>query len=163
MAGRASSIASAISLRMPEMRPALFYRIAAILSLMFAAGHTIGFLAFRPSSAEGRAAMRAMARGFGENGARFSYAGFYQGFGLYCGLALVLTAVLAWWMGTLAKSSARATIFPAVALALFHFGGFALAMLYFPLPAAIFSALLMLLFGAGAAGAARLSRRTTLE
>ena len=43
------------------MRAGLFYRIAAVVSLLFAVGHTVGFLTFRPKAAAGQAAMRAMA------------------------------------------------------------------------------------------------------
>jgi len=40
------------------MRPTLLLRIAAIVNLLFAAGHTIGFLSFRPTSTEGQAAAK---------------------------------------------------------------------------------------------------------
>ena len=72
------------------MRPSLFLRIAAIVNLLFAVGHTAGFLSFAPKSADGQAAVRAMAIVFSEDGARYSYAGFYRGFGLSCTLAMLL-------------------------------------------------------------------------
>ena len=137
------------------MRPTLFYRIAAILLLLFAAGHTFGFLGFRPTSPEGRAAMDAMATVFSEDGAHFSYAGFYRGFGLYGGMALLLMAVWAWWLGSLARTAPRATIVPGVAMTLFQLGGLVLALLYFPLPPVIFSIVLVLVLGVAVGSAVR--------
>ena len=138
------------------MRPTLFYRIAAILLLLFAAGHTFGFLGFQPTSPEGRTAMDAMATVFSEDGGRFSYAGFYRGFGLFGGLALLLMAVWAWWLGSLARTMPRATIVPGVAMLLFQVGSLVLALLYFPLPPVIFSAVLILVLGVAVGGAARI-------
>jgi hypothetical protein len=137
------------------MRPTLFYRIASILLLLFAAGHTIGFLGFRPTSPEGRVAMNAMATVFSEEGTQFSYGGFYRGFGLYGGMALLLMAVWAWWLGSLARTMPRATIIPGIAMMLFQLGGLVLALLYFPLPPAIFSAALVLVLGFAVGSAAR--------
>ena len=42
------------------MTATLLYRIAAVVLLLFAAGHTFGFLSFRPKSAEGLAVYNAM-------------------------------------------------------------------------------------------------------
>ena len=137
------------------MRPSLFYRIAALVSLLFAIGHTAGFLSFRPTSAEGQAAVKAMAVMFSEDGTRFSYAGFYQGFGLSCTLAMLLVAIWSWWLGGLAKASPRATIRPGAALLAYQIGGLTLALLYFPVPAMLFSALLPILYAIAVIGAAR--------
>jgi len=54
------------------MRPSLFYQIATVVNLLFAVGHTAGFLTFRPKSAEGQAAIKAMAVVFSEDGTRFT-------------------------------------------------------------------------------------------
>jgi hypothetical protein len=137
------------------MRPGLFFRIAAIVNLLFAAGHTVGFLTFQPKSAAGQAAIRAMAVLFSEDGTRFSYAGFYKGFGLSCTLAMLLTAIWSWWLGGLAKTAPRTTIAPGVALIAYQIGGLVLAVLYFPAPAVVFSAVLLLLYAVAVAGAAR--------
>ncbi len=45
------------------MSPTLLYRIAAALLLLFAAGHTLGFLAFKPPSPEGLAVRGLRAHG----------------------------------------------------------------------------------------------------
>lgn len=66
------------------VKAATWFRITSVLLLLFAAGHTFGFLTFRPATAEGQAVWAAM------NGVRFaaghgtsSYRGFYVGFGLF--------------------------------------------------------------------------------
>ena len=65
------------------MRPTTLYRIAAVLLLLFACGHTAGFLSFKPSSPEGLAALSAMnSVAFDFEGNNRTYGGFYVGFGL---------------------------------------------------------------------------------
>src|SRR5207248_553485 len=137
-AGRAWSIAMPASQARPDMRPAPLLRMAAIINLLFALGHTIGFLSFRPSSAEGQAALAALETVFSEGGTRFSYIGFYKGFGLSCSLAMLLAAALSWWLGGLARSAPRATVTPALILTAYGLAGLVLASLYFPLQAIIF-------------------------
>lgn len=139
------------------MRPSLFFRIAAIVGLLFAVGHTAGFLGFQPKSAEGQAAIRAMAVLFSEDGTHYSYAGFYRGFGLSCTLAMLLIAIWSWWLGSLARTAPRATITPGIALTAYQIGGLVLAILYFPAPAVVFSAVLVILYAIAVAGAARLA------
>jgi hypothetical protein len=137
------------------MRPSLFFRIAAVVNLLFAAGHTIGFLSFHPKAAEGQAAVKAMAVAFSEDGTRFSYADFYRGFGLTITLAMVLIAVWSWWLGSLAKAAPRATIVPGAALLAYQLGGLVLGVLYFPLPPVLFLAVLSILYAVAVVGAVR--------
>lgn len=137
------------------MRASLCFRIAAVVNLLFALGHTAGFLSFSPKSADGQAAIRAMAVVFSEDGTRYSYEGFYKGFGLSCTLAMLLIAALSWWLGGLAKATPRATIVPGVALIAYQIGGLVLALLFFPLPAVVFSAILPVLYGVAAREAVR--------
>ena len=137
------------------MRPSLFFRIATIVNLLFAVGHTAGFLTFQPKSAEGQAAIRAMAVVFDEDGAHYSYVGFYKGFGLSCTLAMLLIAALSWWLGGLAKTAPRTTVAPGIALTVYQIGGLVLASLYFPAPAVIFSAVLPILYAIAVVGALR--------
>jgi len=139
------------------LRPSLFFRIAAIVNLLFAVGHTAGFLTFQPKSAEGQAAIRAMAVVFNEDGAHYSYVGFYKGFGLSCTLAMLLIAVWSWWLGGLAKTAPRTTVTPGIALTLYQIGGLVLASLYFPAPAVVFSAVLPILCAIAVVGALRAS------
>ena len=140
------------------MRPTLLLRIATVVNLLFAAGHTIGFLTFRPVSAEGQAARRALAAVFTEDGSKFSYMGFYKGFGLVCTLAMLLIAGWSWWLGDLTKSTPRTALAPLTMLFLYQLGSLVLAALYFPVPAIAFSALLPILYGLALAGATRMSQ-----
>ena len=66
------------------MKPSLWFRIAAVLLFFFALGHTVGFLRFRPATADGRAVLDAMnSVHFRVGSGSFSYGGFYVGFGLF--------------------------------------------------------------------------------
>ena len=85
------------------MNATLLFRIAAVLLILFAAGHTIGFLNFKPPTAEGLTVRDAMNNvHFQVKGADFSYGGFYVGFGLFVTAYLVFSAFLAWHLGGLA-------------------------------------------------------------
>lgn len=130
------------------MTATLLYRIAAVIFLVFAAGHTIGFLKFRPPNAEGVAVMDGMTKvrlAVG-NGTR-TYNDFYRGFGLFCTAYLLFAAYLAWYLGALAKSSPQAIgalgwVFFALQLA-----GIALSWIYFLPPPVVLSAVAALLTG----------------
>ena len=91
------------------MKAVTLYRIASVLLVLFAAGHTFGFLKFKPSSAEGLAVRDAMNNvHFQVGGSTFTYGGFYTGFGLYITLYLLFSAFLAWHLGTIASNSPQA-------------------------------------------------------
>ena len=86
------------------MKPTLLYRIAAVLYVLLAAAHTIGFQRFVPPTAEGVAVRDAMFNThFALHGGTFSYGGFYIGFGLSVGIYMLFAAFLAWHLGSLAK------------------------------------------------------------
>ena len=83
------------------MKAPIFYRIAAVLLLLFALGHTIGF---RQSDPQWRvdtllASMRSIH--FDIQGFSRSYWDFFTGFGLFVTVFLLLAAVLAWQLGGL--------------------------------------------------------------
>src|ERR1700753_3537920 len=66
------------------MRSILWFRCAAVILLLFAVGHTVGFLTFRPVTADGLGVWTAMNNvHFGYGSGTYSYAGFYVGFGLF--------------------------------------------------------------------------------
>jgi len=78
------------------MKAAVLYRIAAVLLIIFAAGHTVGFLKFRPETPEGRAVFESMNNvQFQIGRGSFSYGGFYTGFGLFATLYLLFSAYVA--------------------------------------------------------------------
>ena len=82
------------------MNATLFYRIAAALLVSFAAGHTFGFLRFKPPTSDALAVRDAMNNvHFQVRGSDFSYGGFYRGFGLTITVYLLFSAFLAWHLG----------------------------------------------------------------
>lgn len=130
------------------MKAKWLYRIAAAFFLLFAVGHTYGFLSLRAPSAEGRAVFDAMNNvRFQLDGASFSYGAFYRGFGLSCSVSMLFSAFLAWHLGGLAEKLPQAIgalgwIFCAVQIA-----GLVLSVIYFSAAPATFSALLALCLG----------------
>jgi hypothetical protein len=91
------------------MSSTLQYRIAAVLLVLFAAGHTAGFLQFVPPSAEGVAVRDSMQRvEFDFDGKKHSYGGFYTGFGLTVTALLLFSAIVAWNLSTLARTTPQA-------------------------------------------------------
>jgi hypothetical protein len=91
------------------MKATVLYRIASVLLILFATGHTIGFLKFRPETQEGRAVFEAMNNVYFQIGkGSFTYGGFYNGFGLFATLYLFFSAYLAWHLGTLAGKNPSA-------------------------------------------------------
>src|SRR6266700_894466 len=85
------------------MKATWLYRIAAVLLVLFALGHTFGFLHFKPPTAEGVAVHNAMNNvTFQVRGETLSYGGFYVGFGLFVTAYLLFAAFLAWHLGGLA-------------------------------------------------------------
>jgi hypothetical protein len=123
------------------MTARLPYRIAAVVLLLFAAGHTLGFLSFRPESAEGRAVYEAMnGVHFDFDGAMRSYAEFYKGFGLQVTAFLLFCAFLAWHLGRLAASQPQAIGPLAWAFAAVQVANLVLSAVYFFVVPVVFSA-----------------------
>jgi len=91
------------------MSATLLYRIASFILVLFAAGHTFGFLKFKPPTAEGAAVQESMRRvTFQVGRQQFTYEGFYRGFGLFITVELLFSAFLAWHLGGLAASTPAA-------------------------------------------------------
>jgi multisubunit Na+/H+ antiporter MnhF subunit len=86
------------------VKPTPLYRIAAVLYVLLAAAHTVGFQRFVPPTADGVAVRDAMFNThFALHGGTFSYGGFYMGFGISVGIYMLFAAFLAWHLGSLAK------------------------------------------------------------
>lgn len=81
------------------MRPSIFYRIAAVLLLLFEAGHTSGFPWSDPRWGVDLGSMRSTH--FQIMGFSRTYWDFYVGFGLFVSVFFLLAAVLAWQLGRL--------------------------------------------------------------
>jgi hypothetical protein len=119
----------------------LFYRIAAVLFLLFAAGHTAGFLIFRPASAEARAVLEGMQRvHFNFGGSSATWTGFYTGFGLFVSAYLLFSTFLAWRLSyaTAAEAALGRTL--AGTLFLVQLVNIALCLIYFGFVQAAFAA-----------------------
>ncbi|MFZ0305174.1 MAG: hypothetical protein WAL75_20960 [Terracidiphilus sp.] len=86
------------------MTASLWFRITAIVMLLFAVLHTIGFLSLRPPSAEGMAVWNGMnGVSFTIDGGSYSYGHFYRAFGLSITAAQLFGAWVAWTLGTMAR------------------------------------------------------------
>src|SRR6202035_3335380 len=85
------------------MKATWLYRIAAILLVLFAAGHTVGFLKFVPATPEGKAVIESMNTVTLQPGAPYTYGGFYRGFGLFATVYFLFAAVVSWHLGELAR------------------------------------------------------------
>jgi len=130
------------------MTATLLYRISAFVLVLFAAGHTLGFMKFKAPTPEGVAVQQAMDTvRFTIGGKSLTYGDFYRGFGLFCTAYLLFAAFLAWHLGSMARSTPQAI----GALGWVFFGlqlaGIALSWRYFILPPTIFSAVLAILTG----------------
>ena len=133
------------------MSATLLYRIAAFVFVLFALGHTYGFLNLRAPNAEGRAVLDAMNTVHFEIGGRdFTYGGFYRGFGLSCTVSMVLSAFLSWHLGELARTAARTIGALGWAFFAAQLAGVVLSFLYFGLPPMVLSALAAAVVGLAA-------------
>jgi hypothetical protein len=81
------------------MKASVFYRIAAVLLLIFAAGHTSGFPWSDPRWGVDLGSMQSTH--FDILGSSRTYWDFYVGFGLSVSVLLLLAVVLAWQLGGL--------------------------------------------------------------
>ncbi|HLW54751.1 MAG TPA: hypothetical protein VKW06_18085 [Candidatus Angelobacter sp.] len=130
------------------MTATVLYRIAAVLFLLFATGHTLGFLNFKPANQEGVAVFEGMTKvrlAIG-NGQR-TYNDFYRGFGLYCTAYLLFAAYLAWFLGGLARSNPAAVGTLGWAFFVLQLVSLGLSWIYFLPPPVILSVLVSICTG----------------
>src|ERR1043166_6971702 len=83
------------------MKASHFYRITAILLLLFAAGHTLGFRESDPSWGVESLLTSMRSIQFDVQGFHRNYWDFYPAAGLTVGVFYLFAAVLAWQLGTL--------------------------------------------------------------
>ena len=130
------------------MNATLLYRIASVLLILFAAGHTVGFLNFKPPTAEGVAVRDSMQNvQFKIGNGTYSYEGFYKGFGLFCTAYLLFAAFLAWRLGAMARSNPQAIVSLAWVFFALQVAGIILSKMYFIPPPVIFSTLISICTG----------------
>jgi len=84
------------------LKPSILYRITAVLILLFAIGHTVGFLQHDPSWGVDSLLSSMKSIHFNIQGFSRSYWDFFVGFGLFVTLFLLFAAVLAWQLGGVA-------------------------------------------------------------
>ena len=89
----------------PQMKASMFYRIAAVLLLLFAVGHTLGFRQSDP--AWGVDALLGSMRSihFDVQGFNRSYWELFEAAGFSVGAFYVFAAILAWQLGGLPSTS----------------------------------------------------------
>jgi hypothetical protein len=134
------------------MKATVLYRIAAVIFVLFALGHTFGFLTFRPHSAEGLAVYDSMNRvHFLESGNSLSYGNFYRGFGLAISVFMVFSAYLSWHLGWLARAHPQAIGMLGWIFCVVQVSGIITGWIYFTAVQALFSALIALCIGLAAA------------
>src|SRR5215831_3600987 len=90
------------------MRATLWYRIAAVLLILFAAVHTIGTLTFTPPTPEGAAVRDAMNNVHLVPGTPYTYGHFYKGLSLSITAYLLFFALIAWHMSNMAANQPEA-------------------------------------------------------
>ena len=126
------------------MKPALLYRIASGLLVLFAIGHTLGFRQVDPSwGAEGVVGALKSLR-FDVQGFTRTYWDFYTGFGLFVTVFLGFAAVLAWQLGSIPPNVWRAMPVVPWTLALSFVGVTFLSWRYFFVVPVAFSAVITL-------------------
>jgi hypothetical protein len=131
------------------MTTTLLLRIASVISLLFAAGHSLGGLKKWSPMGENEVLKAMTAVHFETMGANRSYLDFFMGFGWSLSVAMLLQTVLLWQMASLARTDV-AHVRPMIAV-------FALATLasgviswrfLFPVPALFSGVLLIALLAA---------------
>jgi hypothetical protein len=83
------------------MTPAILYRISAVLLVLYAAGHTVGFRQVDPRWGVDALVTGLRTTTFVVQGAQRTYWDFYVGFGFFVTVLLLFAAVLAWQLGAL--------------------------------------------------------------
>jgi hypothetical protein len=133
------------------MKATTWFRITAVLMLLFAAGHTFGFLSFRATTDEGQAVFAAMnGVHFSKGHSTFSYGDFYRGFGLSITVSQLFFAWLAWTLASMAKEGAAGVKEIAWGMVVVQLGGVLLAVKYFAIAPASFSLMAAGCFAMGA-------------
>ena len=88
------------------MNASVPYRIAAVLLLLFAVAHTLGFRQTNPEWKGTDSVIASMqSTHFDAQGFDRTYWDFFSAFGLYCSVFFVFTAALAWQLGSLSAET----------------------------------------------------------
>ena len=90
------------------MKASLLYRIASILLLLFAAGHTLGFRQIDPKWGVDSLIQSMRSIHFNANGFDRTYWDFFVGFGLFVTVLMVFASIIAWQLGGLSTETLAA-------------------------------------------------------
>ena len=130
------------------MRAPLLYRIASAVFVLFGIGHTVGFLTFKPPTAEGLAVLNSMNAVYFQVGSSlFSYGGWYKGFGLSITANNLFSAVVAWYLAGVAARSPGTGGLLAWSFFALQVVGLALSWIWFGVPPIVLAALVAVLLG----------------
>src|SRR5262249_11274492 len=130
------------------MNATLLYRIAFLIFMVTAVGHTYAVLSLRGPSPEGRAVYDSMNSVHFQTGGRSSsYGGIYRGLGLSGTVSMLFLAFLSWHLGGLARSASGGIGTFGWAFLIVEVTGVVLSFLYFPLPAMVLSGLRAVIVG----------------
>jgi hypothetical protein len=83
------------------VKGSIFYRIAAVLLLLFAIGHTLGFRQNNPEWGIGSVIATMQSVHFNAQGFNRTYWDFFTAFGFFTSVFLLFAAVVAWQLGGL--------------------------------------------------------------
>jgi hypothetical protein len=135
------------------MKPTVLYRIASVLLIFLAAGHTIAILKLKPPSPESEAVWKSMnSVHFRLGRGEYSYGGFYRGIGLFVTIYLLFAAYLAWYLGGMARHNPQAIGSLGWAFFALQLASIALSAIYFFLPPIVLSTLVAICVGLAAWG-----------
>jgi hypothetical protein len=87
------------------MKASLFYRIAFVLLILFAVGHTLGFRRVDPRWGVDSLIQQLRSTHFDVQGFNRSYWDFFTGFGFFVTILLLFAAIVSWQLGSLSKGS----------------------------------------------------------
>ena len=89
------------------MKAPVLYRIAAVLLVLFAAGHTVGFRQIDPRWGIDAALGALRSTHFDIQGLSRTYWDFYTGLGLFVTVFLLFAAALSWQLGGLSQETLK--------------------------------------------------------
>ncbi len=90
------------------MKASIIYRIASVLLVLFALGHTLGFRRVDPRWGLDSIISALRSTHFNVQGLNRTYWDFYTGFGLFVTVLLLFSAALSWQLGVLPKETVAA-------------------------------------------------------
>jgi len=127
------------------MRADTLFKTCAVIFVLFAIGHTFGFLRFKPATSEGLAVKTAMdAVTFPFGNVTRSYGDFYRGFGLFVTAYLLFSALFAWKLPSILAASPDAYRVLAGGFLAVQIACAALSWIYFALPPGVLSSAVVL-------------------